>query len=291
MEIRCNSLIMIVDDNHENIKVLARILEDYEYDVMMARNGDEALQSIALLKPDLVLLDIMMPEMDGYEVCRRLKENEESKNIPIIFLSAKNDTDDIVKGFKIGAADYVSKPFIKDELLARIETHIKLKRLLDEVHHSSMIDGFSKTYNRTYAYKLVKKSIENAENGKGNLIICYFDMDNLKNINDCCGHQFGDQAILTMVDTIKNCFEDKGVLCRVGGDEFIGIFQSISFDEVEIIIKNTQDTLRGTVIEKIPLSFSVGIEQYRIGSEITEAELIRRADKKMYNDKFTNKCY
>lgn len=123
-------LVLIVDDNVNNLKVLGNQLKEF-YKTAVALNGIEAVNFISNKIPDLVLLDIMMPEMDGFEACNVLKKNPETKDIPIIFLSAKIDKDSIVKGFDLGAADYITKPFNQSELLARVKTHLSLKNALD----------------------------------------------------------------------------------------------------------------------------------------------------------------
>ena len=122
-------LILIVDDNSENRKVLGNLLIKNGYEVGSANDGYKALKFIENIKPDLILLDIMMPGMDGFEVCEKLKADMETSYIPIIFLTAKTNSEDIVKGFKVGGVDYVSKPFNSEELLARVNTHIEMKIL------------------------------------------------------------------------------------------------------------------------------------------------------------------
>ncbi|MBN2648382.1 MAG: response regulator, partial [Prolixibacteraceae bacterium] len=129
MEHDANTLkptILVVDDNKRNLQVVGNILHEEQYKVAMAINGPTALKLAAQLKPDLVLLDIMMPEMDGFEVCKKLKENEETREIPVIFLTAKVETDDVVEGFNLGGVDYITKPFKQKELLVRIKTHLDL---------------------------------------------------------------------------------------------------------------------------------------------------------------------
>lgn len=125
-------LILIVDDNRDNISTLAAFLDEENYDIAIADGGKQALDFIWKRKPDLILLDIMMPEMNGLEVCRQVKSNGDTKRIPIIFLTAKSETEDIVMGFKAGGADYVTKPYNSLELMARIETHLKNKILIEE---------------------------------------------------------------------------------------------------------------------------------------------------------------
>jgi signal transduction histidine kinase len=128
-------IILIVDDVPKNIQVLGTLLAKFDCELAVAMNGKQALETVDKIKPDLILLDVMMPVMDGHETCKHLKSNEATKNIPVMFLSAKTETEDIVKGFELGAVDYISKPFIGKELVARVKTHLTLKntqRTLEE---------------------------------------------------------------------------------------------------------------------------------------------------------------
>lgn len=122
-------LVLIVDDVPKNLQVLGSILRNEDYKVAAATSGKQALEMLDKIRPDLVLLDVMMPGMDGFEVCKIIRSRPETAGIPIIFLTASTGTDDIVKGFSVGAVDYVTKPFNSAELLARVRTHLKLKRL------------------------------------------------------------------------------------------------------------------------------------------------------------------
>ncbi len=124
-------LVLIVDDVPKNIQMVASILQEEGCQLTYARDGNAAIEHVKSAGFDLILLDIMMPEMDGYEVCEKLKSYPASKDIPIIFLTAKSDAASILKGFEIGAVDYVTKPFNKSELLARVKTHLALKRAMD----------------------------------------------------------------------------------------------------------------------------------------------------------------
>ena len=126
-------LILIVDDNPQNIQVLGNTLRKHHYEIAFALNGFEALEFLNQDKPDLILLDIMMPEMDGYEVCQKVKLNQEYKEIPVIFLTAKREPEDVAKGFEVGAVDYITKPFNSIELLARVKSHVEMKLARDEI--------------------------------------------------------------------------------------------------------------------------------------------------------------
>ncbi len=125
--------ILIVDDNPANLSVLSTILAEREYVVRPAPNGQMALMALQKYRPDLILLDIMMPKIDGYEVCRRLKEDEQTRDIPVIFMSALSEVLDKVKAFDVGGVDYITKPFQAEEVLARVKTHLALRELQKEL--------------------------------------------------------------------------------------------------------------------------------------------------------------
>ncbi len=125
--------ILIVDDTSKNIQMLATILKQQGYQISAALNGCLALEMLTAVSPDLILLDIMMPEMDGFETCKRIKDNDKTKDIPIIFLTASNDSDNLIKGFELGAVDYLTKPFNSMELLVRVKNHIDLKQSKEEL--------------------------------------------------------------------------------------------------------------------------------------------------------------
>ncbi|OQY60459.1 MAG: hypothetical protein B6245_01410 [Desulfobacteraceae bacterium 4572_88] len=125
--------VLIIDDHTKNLQILADMLQEKEYNVAMAKNGCRALKFISRRKPDMILLDIMMPDMDGFEVCRQLKAQEETKNIPIIFISALTDMSNKIKGFQTGGVDYITKPFRKEEVFARVTTHLELNRSYEKL--------------------------------------------------------------------------------------------------------------------------------------------------------------
>ena len=129
--------ILIVDDVAMNARLLVNLLQDEDYNLAVATNGQMALDLVDDRKPDLILLDIMMPNMDGYETCRRLKASEDTRDIPVIFLTARTEAEDITKGFDVGAVDYVTKPFNYDELIARVKTHLELKITKDALERSN----------------------------------------------------------------------------------------------------------------------------------------------------------
>jgi two-component system, sensor histidine kinase and response regulator len=148
--------ILVVDDNEENLKVVSNLLREKGYRIALATDGKSAIKILATNKIDLILLDIMMPEMDGFEVCKILKEKPETKDIPIIFLTARSETEDIVKGFQIGGVDYVTKPFKKEELHARVTCQIQLKLVKDYLIKCEIDVRKSRDYYMRTLYELGK---------------------------------------------------------------------------------------------------------------------------------------
>ncbi len=132
-----NPKILLVDDNPINIRVAAKILRENNYNISFSQSGPEAIEKAGTIDFDLILLDIMMPDMDGYEVCRILKENPKTNKVPIIFLTARTEAENVVRAFELGGADYVTKPFNGKELLSRVETHIRLKRSREELEKTN----------------------------------------------------------------------------------------------------------------------------------------------------------
>jgi len=130
-------LVLIVDDNPQNLQVIGGILKK-DYRIAMATEGQQAIESLELIEPDLLLLDIMMPGMDGYELCREIKKNELKREIPVIFVTAKKESKDLVKGFEYGAVDYITKPINSSELLVRVKNHISLKRAKDKLSRQAL---------------------------------------------------------------------------------------------------------------------------------------------------------
>jgi DNA-binding response OmpR family regulator len=129
--------ILVVDDNRENLNVIGNLFKDQGHKLAFATNGKDALEIVETTKVDLILLDVMMPGMDGFEVCKELKSHAVTRDIPVIFLTAKNELDDVVTGFLLGGVDYVTKPFKMEELLCRVKTHLDLQEAREMIQHQA----------------------------------------------------------------------------------------------------------------------------------------------------------
>ncbi|MCK5877437.1 MAG: diguanylate cyclase [Candidatus Marithrix sp.] len=279
------SLILIVDDNPQNLQVLGSILKEHGYKPAAAQNGEKAIEFVQKKIPDLILLDIMMPGMDGIEVCRRFKVQESTKDIPIIFITALSEIQDKLKAFAIGGVDYITKPFIAEEVLARINVHLNLKAALEKLRFVSITDEMTGVFNRSFAYEILNKQIETAKRTKEDFIICYIDIDNLKKVNDTFGHAEGDLLINKVVDALKKITRVSDYIFRMGGDEFLLIFPRIQLNDFNGLINRIRYQLNNEKICEQPIDFSFGFAEFDYRQHISPDELINIADSDMYKVK------
>ena len=190
--------ILIADDEMVNIKVLVATLSDYE--TVIAKTGEQAvIKAQTSQPPDLILLDINMPGMDGYEVCRILKSNPSSRSIPIIFITVQASVEDETKGLEMGAVDYICKPFSPAIVRARVANHIELKQQRDILEKLNITDPLTKIANRRRLDDYLLTSFVQAKRTQSDLSLLMIDIDNFKPLNDLAGHDYGDQCLLSLI--------------------------------------------------------------------------------------------
>jgi diguanylate cyclase (GGDEF)-like protein len=213
--------ILIVDDVPANIKMLREVLKS-KYDIIFATNGRDAIELMESKKlPDLILLDIMMPEMDGYEVCRILKSDDLTAKIPIIFITSKDDEEDEIKGFELGAVDYVTKPFSIPVVKARVQTHVELKQQREILENLSSIDGLTGVPNRRNFDKFLDRNWHFCMRASKAISLIMIDIDHFKTFNDQYGHLEGDECLKQVAAIMKSCINrDTDMVARYGGEEF-----------------------------------------------------------------------
>ena len=216
--------ILIVDDQPTNIHILAEALKDH-YDVRIANNGEKALRITEETdKPDLILLDVMMPGLDGFEVCRRLKNDPTSQDIPIIFVTAKNNVVDEERGLNLGAVDYVSKPFSIPVIKARIHNQLLLKQRADLLTLLASIDPLTHLPNRRLFEKTLESEWKRAQREASPLSILLTDIDFFKRYNDNYGHGAGDICLQRVANSLQSAqSRPADLVARYGGEEFIVI--------------------------------------------------------------------
>ncbi|MCE5181690.1 MAG: diguanylate cyclase [Betaproteobacteria bacterium] len=215
--------ILIVDDIPVNVALLAAILSK-DHNVLSATSGEMALDMAAREQPDLILLDIMMPGMDGHEVCRRLKSSETTKNIPVIFVTAKSSAEDEAYGFDLGAVDYITKPFHIPVVKARVRNHLSLKVKTDLLEEIAHIDGLTNIPNRRRFDETLENEWGRALRSKNPLSLIITDIDYFKGFNDYYGHAGGDQCLYSVAMALSSLMHrSSDMVARYGGEEFVAI--------------------------------------------------------------------
>ena len=221
--------ILIVDDTTENIKILTNLLRN-EYTTLFAKNGKAALIQARSKQPDLILLDIVMPEMDGFEVCRALQKDPETSGIPVIFVSAKGEEGDETKGFEAGAVDYIIKPISPPIVKARVKTHLRLREAVAELKRLNRLAMDANPVTGLPGNTVVTEHIKNALAKKENVCVIYADLDNFKAYNDKYGFAMGDDIILFTAQVLEAALTavnlEEGFVGHIGGDDFVVIAPS-----------------------------------------------------------------
>lgn len=220
MENKSTHTILAVDDSPENLDLIKNILEPY-YSVKVAVHGDQALHVAATQLPDLILLDIMLDDMDGYEICRQLKSSDKTRNIPVIFLTAKRSEEDEVHGFRIGGSDYITKPFSPSIVLARVRTQIQLKTKADLLLKLASLDGLTEIPNRRAFDAALERQWNQSKRTTMPLSLLMVDIDAFKQYNDYYGHPVGDECLRRVAGALQNLtHRPEDLVARLGGEEF-----------------------------------------------------------------------
>jgi diguanylate cyclase (GGDEF)-like protein len=243
------ALILVVEDDPEINSLMALTLRVEDYDVIQARDGEQALKLVQERSPDLILLDVMMPRMSGYEVAHALQDRPSSVNIPIIFVTAKAEMEDRVTGLEM-AVDYVCKPFAAPELLARVRAALRMRKLQEELRvsneqlsHLAITDGLTGLCNRRHFDSQLEDELRRAQRFGNSLSIVMFDLDRFKSINDTWGHAQGDIVLQSFGDVLQNSSRRIDTTARVGGEEFGSILPATE----EVGARSFAEKVRATV--------------------------------------------
>ena len=283
--------ILIVDDVPDNLRLLSTTLSQQGYKIRCAKNGAMALMGARNDLPNLILLDINMPDLDGYQVCQQLKADPATSSIPVIFLSAQDDIQDKVKAFSIGGADFIGKPFQVEEVLVRVKNQLAIQEANDRVRvlnerleqrvkertyevesanrvlkeeilqrhqleqklrHDALHDSLTGLPNRSLLMREIEKCLDNAiDNPAQKFAILFIDLDRFKIINDSLGHLAGDELLIACAQRLEKCVSKKAILARLGGDEFTILLQDI--DRVEAAV-----AIAKQVLQEFAVPFNLG---------------------------------
>ena len=273
--------ILVVDDVTTNLRYIGEVLRD-RYTLSMAKSGTQALKVMEKNIPDMILLDIKMPVMDGYEVLETLKKDERYSNIPVIFLTADADEGNETKGLRMGASDFIKKPFVPEVMLSRIERILSQEEKNREIRLMAYKDPLTGLWNRAY----IEEKVNEFANAKMKGSFMLLDLDNFKGINDTYGHVKGDAALVAFGKTLSSFVHSDDVVARIGGDEFAiflkdAVGEDLLGERVAGLIKDVERELKIVKADDSISSVSVGISQMPLDGT-GFIELYNKADNAMY---------
>ena len=280
--------LLVVDDQRINILVLNELFRN-DCEVFMATNGEQALQICRAQLPDLVLLDVQMDGIDGFEVCRRLKADAESRNIPVIFITAQGGEADEVRGLQLGAVDFIAKPINPVIVRARVQTHLTLKLQSDLLRSMALFDGLTGVPNRRKFDEQLVRDWRQSQREQPALSVILIDVDHFKRYNDHYGHQAGDaalQAVARVLDgTLKRPHD---LLARYGGEEFVGVLPNTGLSEAVELAERMQAGVRALNLEHSGspeaqvVTISLGVAAVVARSDLAPQALVEAADQQLY---------
>lgn len=281
--------VLVVDDNDRNIRLLTDILEDEDYLVYSTNDALAVLQTAQSIKPDIILLDIMMPNLDGFQVCEQLKNDFALKDIPVIMVTAKTDGQDLKKALELGAFDYIKKPLDEVEVIARLQSALRFKEQQDKLKGMAMKDGLTGLYNHALLMELLEKELIQQERLNNNIAFAMLDIDYFKKVNDTYGHLVGDIVLKELAGILTQSVRKSDIVGRYGGEEFGIVFPQISQQGVwnvcERIRQNVETFNFNTDGQVIRATISIGMCFKESGKNLSNQELVKRADDALYQAK------
>ncbi|MEL0632150.1 diguanylate cyclase [Pseudoalteromonas carrageenovora] len=280
--------VLIVDDDPINRLVLEKTLND-EHDVFLVDSGEKALTFVKTTQVDLIILDVIMPGIDGYEVLVQLKENPITQSVPIIFISANRSHNDEAKGLELGAMDYITKPFSPSIVKVRVRNQLLIKQKNDLLEMLASIDGLTEIPNRRYLDENLSREWRRSKRSGTPLSVLLLDIDHFKRYNDCYGHRAGDECLKNVAQVLAaQCERGGDFIARYGGEEFAAVLPGIGKAEaIEFANKlrnavNSLDIEHKASLNADHITISIGIATTESGKVYAEQTLLEEADLGLY---------
>jgi diguanylate cyclase (GGDEF)-like protein len=293
MEAKRNSL-LIVDDENANLKVLAYILGQ-DYTIYTATNGKDAIMKTREYLPDLILLDILMPEMDGYQTLSEIKKIENIQKIPIIFITGLDSDEDEIKGLSLDAVDYITKPFSPTVVKLRVRNQIQIITQMRTIEKLSMIDQLTGIPNRRNFEERLRMEWKQAIREQTTISLLMMDLDKFKDINDVYGHLQGDVVLQTVAEIFSHSFRRPGdYAARWGGEEFIILLPNTSQEGAVETAEHIRSVVENTLIQRddgpeMKITISIGINSIIPLMDSSVESFISGADKGLYDAKLSGR--
>jgi diguanylate cyclase (GGDEF)-like protein len=300
-ETQQHTTILVADDEPDNLALLQILLEREGYSVVAVKNGREAVEHMISRRPDLAILDVMMPVMDGLEACRRIKLDEGTRDIPVIFLSAHDETDIQVNGLSLGANDFVGKPFSGEVLLARVDVAIRLKRDRDRLladaevarmrlelaQEQALTDALTGLLNRFGLQRSLGREQAEARRYQRPLSCLMIDMDYFKSVNDKHGHSVGDSALQQVARILTDGVRGSDMVFRYGGEEFLALLPETDLEGATALAEMIREVASsysfGYGENNFSLTLSIGAAALCDGE--SGNDMVARADLALYQAK------
>ncbi len=284
--------VLIVDDTKTNVEVLVGILEFEGFQTYTSFNGKHALEILDEIQPDIILLDIMMPGMNGLEVCKKLKENPIWKYIPVIFITALCSPQDISKAYEAGGVDYITKPICREEVIHRIKTQLeyvslfeKQRELIEKLDTIAKTDQLTGLPNRRQMIENIKYEVIRFQRGGKPFSIAIGDIDDFKKINDTYGHAGGDFVLIKVAEFLRKGCRDQDLVCRWGGEEFLLLLPETDAAGAFTLAEKQRETIANVDLEfegkHLNVTICFGISTFNQKDQTYE-ECIRLADDSLY---------
>jgi diguanylate cyclase (GGDEF)-like protein len=286
--------ILVADDNPVIVKLLRTLLTRAGYQVAEVNSGEKALESMPTVQPDLILLDIDMPGISGLDTCRTIKDNPLTADVPVLFVTACTDRKDIIAGFSAGAQDYILKPFTKTELLARVQTHLALRKAQKELEASviryrelSVRDNLTGLFNTRYLYQTLQQQLDSHPDQS--LSVVFIDIDDFKHVVDSHGHLNASNTIAELAEIITSLLPESCYGVSYGGDEFVVVLAnhfrnngSLVAEQLRLAIEKTNFLTFCDL--PVHITVSCGVATFPDDAQ-TLTELLDNADKALFEAK------
>ena len=256
---KSDAIVLIVDDSPTNIKIIAACLKQH-YRLKIATSGEQCLLLAKNMpQPDVILLDIEMPGMNGYDTCEALKKDHTTESIPVVFITGRQGDEDEEKGFSLGAVDYITKPIYPAIVLARTKTQVIIKQQRDALQQMALHDQLTGLYNRHYLLDIANKKIANCLRHKYDISVLMIDIDHFKKINDTHGHSIGDDVIKHVAGVLSSQNRAEDVVARFGGEEFVVLLDHCPIDDAMIKAEKIRKAVAEATLNNIPVTISIGV--------------------------------
>jgi diguanylate cyclase (GGDEF)-like protein len=288
---RVLSKILVIDDDPFSANLIDGCLRAAGFMSSYCCQPEQALGTIASELPDLIILDVVMPGLDGFDLCRRVRTHPALQFTPVIFVTRKGDLEQRVRGLEVGGNDYIAKPFEPQELVARVRSHLQRLAALRDM---AVRDGLTRCYNHKYFKMRMEQEIARARRYKLELALGILDIDHFKNVNDSHGHPAGDAALVHMANLIGLSVRSTDVVARYGGEEFGILLVQAGDAEASIITNRIRERIAhnrfalpslsvGGEMVQVPVTVSIGVARFSPSDNLQT--LLERADRALYEAK------